>query len=67
MLIINWGQFTSHNFYTYLKLKPGTDYKAFEKNFDQYIYKYVLPAAKVFMNINSMDEFKKAGNSLDYT
>jgi len=63
----NWGQFTSHNFYTYLLLKKGTDYKAFEKNFDQYIDKYVLPEAKQFMNINSMDEFKKAGNSLVYT
>ena len=36
-----WGQILSHNFHTYLKLKPGTDYKAFEKNFDQYIDKYV--------------------------
>jgi putative ABC transport system permease protein len=63
----NWDQITSHNFYTYLRLKEGTDYRSFEKNFDQYIDKYVIPAAKVFMNINSMDEFKKAGNSLVYT
>ena len=63
----NWGQFTSHNFFTYIRLKKGTDAKAFEKNFDQYIDKYVLPEAKQFMNINSMDEFKKAGNSLVYT
>jgi putative ABC transport system permease protein len=63
----NWGQLTSHNFFTYLRLKQGTDYKVFEKNFDQYVDKYVVPAAKVFMNINSMDEFKKAGNSLVYT
>ncbi len=63
----NWGQITSHNFFTYLRLKKGTDYKAFEKNFDQYIDKYVIPAAKLFMNINSIDDFKKAGNSLVYT
>ncbi len=63
----NWGQITSHNFYTYLRLKQGADYKAFEKNFDHYIDKYVLPDAKKFMNINSMDEFKKAGNSLVYS
>jgi putative ABC transport system permease protein len=63
----NWGQITSHNFFTYLKLKQGADYKAFEKNFDQYVDKYVVPAAKAFMNINSMEEFKKAGNSLVYT
>jgi len=63
----NWGQQTSHNFYTYIRLKKGTDAKAFEKNFDQYIDKYVLPEAKQFMNINSMEEFRKAGNSLVYT
>jgi len=62
-----WGQLTSHNFYTYLRLKKETDYKAFEKNFDQYVVNYVLPAAKQYMNINSMEEFKKAGNSLKYS
>ncbi|MBS1745880.1 MAG: ABC transporter permease [Bacteroidetes bacterium] len=63
----DWGAITSHNFYTYIKLKPGTDYKAFEKNFDQYIDRYVMPYAKRFMNINSMDEFRKAGNNLQYS
>jgi putative ABC transport system permease protein len=63
----NWGQLTSHNFYTYLRLKKGTDYKAFEKNFDKYTEKYVIPEAKKFMNINSMEEFKKAGNQLVYS
>lgn len=63
----NWGQFTSHNFYTYIRLKPGSDYKAFEKNFNQYITKYVLPEAQQLMNIKSMDEFKSAGNSLEYS
>ncbi len=62
-----WGQLTSHNFYTYLRLKQGTDYKAFEKKFDQYVNKYVLPQAKQYMNLNSMEEFKKAGNSLEYS
>lgn len=63
----NWGQITSHNFYTYIRLQKGTDYKAFEKKFDQYIDRYVLPFARKFMNINSMDEFRKAGNSLEYS
>ncbi len=62
-----WGQLTSHNFYTYLRLRQGTDYKAFEKNFNQYIDKYVLPAARQYMNINSMEDFKKAGNKLEYS
>ncbi|HVZ95553.1 MAG TPA: ABC transporter permease [Chitinophagaceae bacterium] len=62
-----WGQVTAHNFYTYLRFKPGTDYKAFEKNFPEYIEKYVLPYARKFMNISSMDEFRKAGNDLRYS
>ncbi|MEP6712337.1 MAG: ABC transporter permease [Ferruginibacter sp.] len=62
-----WGQFMSHNFQTYLLLKPGTDYKAFEKNFAQYIDKYIMPQAKQFMNINSMAEMEKAGNKLEYS
>ncbi len=62
-----WGNFLSHNFQTYILLKPGTDYKAFEKNFGQVIEKYVLPQAKQFMNIGSMEEFAKAGNRLEYS
>jgi putative ABC transport system permease protein len=62
-----WGTYLSHNFFTYLVLRPGTDYKAFEKKFAQYIDKYVLPYAKQFMQVNSMEDFKKAGNKLEYT
>src|SRR5450631_3535482 len=62
-----WGQLTSHNFHTYLLLKQGANYKQLEKNFDQYIDKYVLPSVKQFIKISSMDDFRKAGNRLDYT
>lgn len=62
-----FGNYLSNNHNTYIVLKPGTDYKQFEKNFDQVIDKYVLPQAKQFMNISSMDDFKKAGNSLSYS
>ncbi|MFZ1370171.1 MAG: ABC transporter permease, partial [Ferruginibacter sp.] len=62
-----WGQLTSHNFITYLLLKPGTDQHTFEKNFGQYTEKYVLPFAQQFIKISSMDDFRKAGNKLDYT
>lgn len=62
-----WGQFLSHNFHTYLLLKEGTDYKAFaQKCFPQYMNTYVLPEAKQYMQIASMDDFKKAGNKLEY-
>ncbi len=62
-----WGQLTSHNFHTYLLLKPGTDYKAFEKNFGQYIDKYVIPYVQQFMKISSMDDLKKSGNKIEYS
>ena len=61
-----FGNFLSHNFQTYILLKEGTDYKAFEKNFDQVIAKYIVPQAKQFMQIESMDDFAKAGNKLEY-
>jgi putative ABC transport system permease protein len=62
-----WGQASSHNFLTYIRLRPGADPKAFEKNFDTYIEKYVVPDAKRFMNINTIDEFRRAGNNLEYS
>ena len=62
-----WGNFLSMNHQTYIVLKEGTDYKAFEKNFEQVIDKYVLPQAKEYMNIASMDEFEKAGNKLGFS
>ncbi|MES1225879.1 MAG: ABC transporter permease, partial [Bacteroidota bacterium] len=62
-----WGNYVSQNFQTYLLLRPGTDPLAFEKNFAQYIDKYVLPQAKAYMQISSMEEFKKAGNRMEYS
>jgi putative ABC transport system permease protein len=62
-----WGNFLSHNHQTYLLLRPGTDYKEFQKNFKQFINKYVIAQAAQFMNIKSMDEFEKAGNKLEYS
>ena len=63
----NWGAVTSHNFYTYLLLKKGTDYKIFEKNFPDYTRKYAIPYARKFMNINSLEEFEQSGNKLAYS
>lgn len=62
-----WGQFTSQNFYTYLLFKPGTDAKAFEKNFDAYLEKYVMPEARQYMQVTTMEDFRKAGNYLEYS
>ncbi|WP_298362106.1 ABC transporter permease [Runella sp.] len=62
-----FGSYLSHNFYTYLLLREGADYKAFEKKFEEYIVRYILLQAKQFIQINSMDDFKKAGNKIEYT
>ncbi len=62
-----WGDLSSHNFYTYLLLKKGADYKQLERKFDTYIDKYVLPSISGILKIKSMDEFKKSGNRLEYT
>jgi len=62
-----WGNFLSHNFHTYIVLKEGADYKIFEKNFSKIINKYIIPQAKQFMNIGSLEEFEKAGNQIEYT
>jgi len=62
-----FGNYLSHNFHTYLLLRPGTDYKEFNKNFPAVIDKYILPQAAQFMQIKSMEDFEKAGNSLEYS
>ncbi len=63
----NFGTYTSHNFATYLLLKQGTNPKAFEKHFPEFIVKYVLPEAGQYMNIKSIEEFEQAGNKLTYS
>ncbi len=63
----DWGNFLSHNFSTYIRLREGTDYQVFNKKFDKLIDRYILPQAKQFMEIKTMDDFKKAGNELNYS
>lgn len=62
-----FGSYLSHNFQTYVLLKKGVDYRDVEKLFPKYIESYVLPQAKAVMQINSMEDFKNAGNSLEYS
>ncbi|KIC93641.1 ABC transporter permease [Flavihumibacter solisilvae] len=62
----NFGNYLSHNFQTYLLLKEGTDPKEFDKKFIEFTDRYVLPQAKQFMQVNSMEEFRQAGNKLEY-
>ena len=62
-----WGQYSSHNFHTYLVLAEGTDYKGFEKKFEEYTARYVVPYVQQFMKVSNMDEFRKSGNELKYS
>jgi len=61
-----WGQIGNINFHTYLALKPGTDQKAFEKLFPDYIAKYFIPALKEFQ-IYSLADFEKSGNRVRFS
>lgn len=63
----DWNNYLSHNFHTYLLLKPGADYRQLEKKFGQYIEKYVVPQAAEVMKISSMADFEKSGNRLNYS
>ena len=62
-----YGNYLSHNFHTYVRLRAGTNYKDFNENFPAVIDKYILPQAKQFMQIESMDDFEAAGNHLSYS
>ncbi|HSK13237.1 MAG TPA: ABC transporter permease, partial [Phnomibacter sp.] len=61
-----FGNYLSHNFYTYVLLKPGTDAKKFDGHFNEVLEKYVFPQAAALMNLGSIDDFEKAGNKLSY-
>ena len=61
-----FGNFLSHNFYTYIVLKPGTDPKAFQKNLDEVTRKYALAQAQQFIKVESLEDFEKSGNRLKY-
>lgn len=61
-----FGNFLSHNFYTYILLQPGTDPKAFQKNLDELTVKYALAQAQQFIKVESMEDFEKSGNRLKY-
>jgi putative ABC transport system permease protein len=62
----DFGKFLSHNFYTYVLLKNGTDYRAFNKKFVEVTNRYIFPQAKQLMSINTMEDFRKSGNELNY-
>jgi putative ABC transport system permease protein len=61
------GVWLSHNFNTYLLLKPNTDVKKLEAKLPQVVQKYVFPQASQIMQVKSLDEFEKNGNYVRYS
>ncbi|MBD1423476.1 ABC transporter permease [Sphingobacterium chuzhouense] len=62
----NWGALLSHNFTTYILLKNATDQSLLETHLEEYVHKHCLPAAKQFMDVASMEEFRTQGNLFYY-
>ncbi|MFL5810243.1 MAG: ABC transporter permease [Flavisolibacter sp.] len=62
----SFGNFLSHNHWTYILLRPGTNPKEFEKNFKTIVQKYVFPQAQEMMKVPSVEEFEKSGNKVEY-
>ncbi|MCF6404396.1 ABC transporter permease [Chitinophaga filiformis] len=62
-----WGDIGNHNFYTYLLLKKGADYKHLEAQLPDYVSRYLLPHIMERMHLKTKDEFEKAGNHAVYT
>jgi putative ABC transport system permease protein len=62
-----FGNYLSHNFHTYIRLRKDAAPKALERKFPDLINRYLLPQAQQFMQLKSMDEFEKSGNKLVYS
>jgi putative ABC transport system permease protein len=60
------GNWLSHNFNTYLLLKPNANAKKLEAKFPQFIQKYIFPQAAQVLQIKNMAEFEKTGNYVRY-
>lgn len=62
-----YGNYLSNNFQTYVLLRPGTDPKIFDKYLEEIVRKYLIPQAKKYMNISSLEDFKQSGNNIVYS
>ncbi len=61
-------QWLSNNFATYVKLKPGTDYKQLEAKFPSMVDKYAGPQARMALGAEfTMEKFRASGNKIEFT
>ncbi|MCU0444309.1 MAG: ABC transporter permease [Microscillaceae bacterium] len=61
------GNWLSHNFNTYLLLKPQADAKKLEAKFAHLLKKYTFPQAFQVLQIKSVEDFEKNGNYVRYS
>jgi putative ABC transport system permease protein len=59
------NEWLSHNYYTYIILKKGTDPVVFERKMQQMAEKYVGPQIKRILGI-TISEFRRSGDSFGY-
>lgn len=55
----------SHNFYTYMILREGTDKEQFQEKIQEMVIKYVGPQLQQAIG-QTVDDFRKAGNDFGY-
>ena len=57
---------TSHNYYTFIKLIPEANILDFQKPLQDMVGKYVIPYAQRYFPGITLEQFKAAGNRLNY-
>lgn len=62
----NWGNPLSHNFTTYLLLNKSADRSLLQSHLEEYILNHCLPVAREYLNVSSMETFRRHGNIFDY-
>ncbi|GAB3263889.1 ABC transporter permease [Larkinella harenae] len=61
-----WGRWLSNNHQTYILLKEGVYYRAFNQNFETVIQKYVGTQLVAFLGI-SVKQLRQSGNRISYS
>lgn len=62
-----FGDFLSHNFATFLLLKPGSSAASLEKKFPEYVNRYLFPVLQQTMQVKSIADLEKSGSKLEYS
>ncbi|MEM8507380.1 MAG: ABC transporter permease [Bacteroidota bacterium] len=61
------GEWTSHNYYTLIKMKPGNPPSDIQKGMDDMIDTYVIPYAQRYFPGVTREQFEASGNYIKYS